>query len=218
MAFDPTTASPGQVLCEAFAGDGNVRYVLGFQDGQFPSFGWYNGSWRLAQSATALTDGNWHHLVGTYDHTANQLEIWVDKVSKATLVPGGTPPTGTETLYIARRWDNNGTVFFNGFIDEPAIYNTKLSSTRIAAHYDANAFSTAIGTRLTQTWVEPVAVASSPRLRVSQGLVEAVITDTTPALRVSQTWIEVVAERDYAGWGTHLMDESLSEAMDWVSL
>jgi len=201
-AFDGTLANPGEALVgEAFAGDGTVRYTLGFKDGdRFPTFGWYNGSWRNVKSATELTDGGWHHLVGTYDGAANQLELWVDKVSKGTLTPGGTQPGGTESLYIGRRWDNNGQVYFNGFIDEVALYSTKLSSTRIAAHYDAKALSTAIPARVTQEWVEAVAAGATNRARVSQEWVEAVVVGAQARARVSQVWIEAVVERDYAGW------------------
>lgn len=210
-AFDGSLSSPGAaIVSEAFSGDGGVRYMLGTYDGsgatRKPSFGWYNGSWRLAASSTELTDGNWHHLVGTYDGGANELELWVDGTSVATLTPGGTQPGGTENLYLGRRWDTGGSQYFNGWLDEVALYSTKLSSTRIAAHFDAyNADPTVAA--VTTAFAEAVAIDSSAGARVTTAFAEAVAVDSTPGARVTGAWVEAVVERDYAGWDVLIADD-----------
>lgn len=115
-----------------------VDFNLGFYSGAVaisaaPSVNFYNGSHLSAQSATAIDDGNWHHLVGTFDGT--NLKIYVDGVLKTSTVPGSNPSRGTQDLIIAKRWDTGGNL--NGTTADVAIYNTALSSTRITAHYNA---------------------------------------------------------------------------------
>jgi hypothetical protein len=137
VAFGNTVANAGAVVTEAYAGDGAIRYMLGFYDGsngtRTPSFGWYNGSWRLIQGS-AITDTDWHHLVGTFDGT--QLRLYVDgSLAAGPTTPGGTQPGGTEALYINRRWDSS--TQYDVFVDEVAMYASELSSTRVSAHYGA---------------------------------------------------------------------------------
>lgn len=198
VAIDPVKTSPGAaVVTESYSGDGNVRYMLGFSDGNAqtrkPSFGWYNGTWRLVQSPDSLDDGSWHHLVGTYDGGANQLELWVDGVSKGTLTPGGVQPTGTESFYVARRWDNGNDQFFTGWVDEVAMYNTKLTSTRISAHFAA-LNPPAAEMRTTMVGTDAVVTGSTPEIRLTEIFAESVIVDSTPGISLTQTFIEAVVE------------------------
>jgi RHS repeat-associated protein len=76
----------------------------------------------------------WHHVVGTYDGTYQRL--YVD----GSLVAGPTPAT-----YVANdggnitigALTNVTTNFWNGSLDEPAIYNYALSPARVMAHFMA---------------------------------------------------------------------------------
>jgi hypothetical protein len=183
-AFQGSAPGPALVT-EAFAGDGTVRYMLGFYNGSswtdFPSFGWYNGSWRLIQSATGIGNGLWHHVVGTFDGT--QLRLYVDgSLVAGPTTPGGTQPGGTETLYIGRRWDS-GTYFDDGWLDEVAMYSVALSSTQVSNHYGAR-----------NTTADP--------LRVTSVWAEAALTGIDPAVRVTGVWAEVAIEEFWHGFGT----------------
>jgi hypothetical protein len=169
------TAPGATVLGEAFSGDNNVRYSLGFYNGGTnqttlkPKFGWYNGVWREAISADDITPETWHHLVGTWNGT--QLELFVDKVSKATQATVGVPPTGIENLYIGRRHDTGSFQFFNGRIDEVAMYPFALSGARVVAHYDARTSTEAARQFGSEQW--EVSGSSSPQRQIGGLVLEA---------------------------------------------
>lgn len=184
-AFPSTLdTATGPILCEAYAGDGTVRWCLGHWDGQFrnyAAFGWYNGQWRtISDTSTPLNDDLWHHYVGTFDGTQVRLYIDGSLVAGPTTL-GGTQPGGNENLYIGRRWDSAN--YWTGWLDEIAIYSSALSSTQVGNHYAAMNLSTTIGTRVTQTVVEAVVASANPRIRATQSIVE------------------VVTDLDIAGWG-----------------
>lgn len=81
-----------------------------------------------------VDDGNWHHIALTVSGTAATL--YVDGVSRATATTSkSTYSMGTGAAYIGAA--SGTSEFFKGAMDEVAVYNTALSSTRIAAHYTA---------------------------------------------------------------------------------
>jgi hypothetical protein len=178
--------NPGEaIVTEAYAGDGTVRYMLGFYDGNTntlkPTFGWFNGAWRLAVAGSAISTDAWHHLAGTYDAAGNQLQLWVDGAAAATLTPGGTQPDGTETLYLGRRWDSGSQV--NAVVDEIAFYGYRLSSAQITSHYQAKNAALYTDLAVTSLWIE------------------AAIAGPTPDTRVTSLWIEVATEEFAHGFG-----------------
>lgn len=198
---------PGTLVSEGYEGDGNVRYVLGFDnDGASlkPAFGWYNGAWRRIASATNITAEAWHHIVGTFDGTQQRLYVDGSLVAGPT-TPGGAQPTGTETLYIARRWDTAGWTYFNGWVDEVAMYASALSSTQVSNHYGARNLLADSEHRVTQVLAE-VASPGTPERRVTQ-LVAEVGTPGTPQRQVSQLVVEVACKQDIAGWDVIMLDE-----------
>ena len=75
-----------------------------------------------------IGDNNWHHIVGVNDGT--DLKIYVDGNLEATNSGGGgTIDNDTVNLNIGRRSDNS--LFFDGKIDEVAIFNYALSERQI---------------------------------------------------------------------------------------
>ena len=104
------------------------------------------GTTSALTSTAAYNDGQWHHVVGSQGAAGTAL--YVDGVSVAT----GTQKTNTiyqgywrvggDTL---GNWPGPHTsTFFNGKLDETAVYRTALTSARIAAHYQAS--GRAVGT------------------------------------------------------------------------
>jgi large repetitive protein len=110
-----------------------ASYYLYEQNGR-PAFGVYsNGSNRVVESSTDTTPvGQWTHILGTYD--GSTLRLYANGV----LVPGGelnhsgAIQTSTGALFVGS--SNATTNFFDGRIDEVAIYGSALSGARIAAH------------------------------------------------------------------------------------
>jgi hypothetical protein len=90
-------------------------------------------------AGTAVWDGKWHHVVGTYDGAS--VRLYVD----GTEVGNGTPtnlqisyalPT-TNDLFIGTYGDLMSGHFFNGLVDEPSIYNRALSAAEVQALFAA---------------------------------------------------------------------------------
>jgi concanavalin A-like lectin/glucanase superfamily protein len=94
-----------------------------------------NGTrYRLQAPANAVAPGTVHHVVGTFDGTTQRL--YLDGRQVASAVPGiGAASVTTNALSIGS-WDGTKE-FFDGTIDEPAVYDAALSAARVAAHYAA---------------------------------------------------------------------------------
>ena len=92
----------------------------------FPSIG------GPSQSVSPST-GAWHHVVGTSDGMTQKL--YVDGALVASGTFAGNISTTSETAFIAN--GTGGSSWFNGSIDEVAIYNTVLNQQQISSHYTA---------------------------------------------------------------------------------
>ncbi len=96
----------------------------------------YAGTYGGDTAGYALSTSSVFHLVATWDGTT--LVLYVNGVSRETATPGAMtiPATGIYTS-IGATAASAPTLYFNGTIDEVAIYTTALSSTRVSAHYTA---------------------------------------------------------------------------------
>ena len=98
-----------------------------------------NSAKAAASTGTDYRDGNWHHIVGVFNPNASvaqRLAIYIDGVNVGY---GSTADTtidnDTVDLEIGRKQDN--TLFFNGSLDEAAVFNTALSSCDVKGIYEA---------------------------------------------------------------------------------
>lgn len=103
-----------------------------------------SGSTRITATSQPLyPEGSWYHVVGTYDGT--NLALYVNGQSQGSIgygtgsVNSGTmaPDTYSPLSVGSGPWSGAdlGDPFM-GVVDEVAVYNTVLSSTRIAKHYN----------------------------------------------------------------------------------
>ena len=86
-----------------------------------------------------LNDGNWHHVAFVYE-PSTKVEIFIDGVSEdqnTSNIPSSINSIAQD-LVIGRAAPATGN-FFNGSIDEVAIFNTALSASKIQQIYDATA-------------------------------------------------------------------------------
>lgn len=95
-------------------------------------------------SGATVTDGAWHHAVFTWDGTNGNLYLDGALVAGPTAL-GPNNLTAGQTVYIGAQ--NFGSIggYFNGTLDEVAIYGAALSSTRVTAHYNAGSSTTSDG-------------------------------------------------------------------------
>lgn len=128
MGFGCSQASPSNCY---------DRHIYLRTDGQL-AFGTYTGQMNIIATSSPVpyTDGQWHHVVAT--QSAAGMKLYVD----GALV-GTDPQTSAEAytgwLHVGgdNTWDNSG-VWFNGEIDEVALYLHELSPSRVLAHYQAS--------------------------------------------------------------------------------
>tara|TARA_R100001460_G_scaffold43510_1_gene79843 strand:- start:721 stop:1476 length:756 start_codon:yes stop_codon:yes gene_type:complete len=97
-----------------------------------------NGSFNIVQSS-GLTpnDGNWHHLLATYDGTTNTggLKLFVDGASPftATALSTGIRSTSSAEATIGATSGNTG-FRFEGTVDELAVWDTDQSANASAIY------------------------------------------------------------------------------------
>jgi len=93
------------------------------------------GNYRLVVSANDVADGNWHHLVATANQSTNTVDVYVDGVlASGTKTSNGSWPTvnNTDPLRIG---SDNGSLYYNGAVDEVRTYNRALSEDEILQLY-----------------------------------------------------------------------------------
>lgn len=87
---------------------------------------------RLQAPAGAVVAGRTYHVVGAYDGVAQRL--YLNGTQVATVPLTGPSSTSTGDLFLAA-WDGSSE-FFNGTIDEAAIYDNALSAAQAQKHHD----------------------------------------------------------------------------------
>jgi len=80
----------------------------------------------------------WHNILGTYDGTNVTLFFDGSQVATTTsYVPGTTSSTHGNDTTVGRRTLGGGNLYFNGLMDEVAIFNSALSASNITSIYNS---------------------------------------------------------------------------------
>ena len=98
---------------------------------------WRNppNTWGAIYQANSLRDGNWHHLVATYNKAANTMKFYLDGFLVGTDTAANlTLITSPNVPITIGGW--NGNYDWPGNVDEAAWYNRTLSQDRVLAHYN----------------------------------------------------------------------------------
>lgn len=129
-----------QILAEGDS-SGVTGYNLFLENYHYPAFIIDANTWGgcFAESSTSITDNNWHYVVGTYAGGDGTISVYVDGALKASSTCPASP-----TLYgtspqgeIGRKLSSSeGSVYFNGVIDEVRLATTALSAGWIATEYN----------------------------------------------------------------------------------
>ena len=101
---------------------GKTQFELGI-GGTFPG----------ALDPDPLSLNTWHHVVGTYNGSA--IKVYVDGSEKASTPQTGAVTLGPSPLTLASMGGTGE--FFNGRLDEAAVYNRALTATEVQRHYDS---------------------------------------------------------------------------------
>ena len=122
-AADPTTTWSHQIRMTA--------------DGKFEAYT-YTGGARSVIGTTVALPGQWYHVVATATG-GGDMKLYVDGAEEGTSVTLGALWTGGNQYRIGSSAgkDAQAMAFFDGTIDEAALYLTALDAGRIADHYNA---------------------------------------------------------------------------------
>ncbi|MFB4296090.1 LamG-like jellyroll fold domain-containing protein [Actinomadura sp. NTSP31] len=135
------SASGGKIIGYGGSASGNSssydRHLYMTNDGRVV-FGVYPGSTKTVQSAAGLNDGKWHHVAGTLDGAAG-MKLYVDGAQVAA--DGGVTSAQSYSGYWRIGGDNlsgwpnrPSSDYFNGSIDEAAVYPRALTAEQVARH------------------------------------------------------------------------------------
>ncbi len=118
------------VLCKGGV-SANRNYIMNIQDatGLFVAGFSDAGGWHAVTSKTNVADGDWHHLVGTYD--GQTCKNYVDGVLETEQQLAG-PPIMNDVLFRIGRGEGQNYPF-EGIIDEVLIANVALDENDINA-------------------------------------------------------------------------------------
>ena len=94
----------------------------------------------VVPSTASIANGAWHHVVGTYVTGTNGLKLYVDGVLQGSATVNAPTATGfwRAGYEVMSGWTGNPSdSYFEGNLEELAVYTSTLSATRVKAHYDA---------------------------------------------------------------------------------
>jgi hypothetical protein len=96
-----------------------------------------NGNGTSATSATQINDAQWHYIVAVKDESVDRIRLYVDGVKEDSAYHDYTAGFGTTTTmgigYMAYAGTPN--YFYEGALDEIALYGRALSDVEIHQHY-----------------------------------------------------------------------------------
>lgn len=85
-----------------------------------------------------ITDGKWHHVVGVWDQNGpgHEMKLYIDgRLAAYGRQPGGQDRTAATDIIIGEIFGPaNG--WYQGIMDEVAIYNTALTAAQVSNHYN----------------------------------------------------------------------------------
>ena len=82
-----------------------------------------NSGWKSFDAKTVVTDGDWHHVAGTYD--GSDFKLYLDGAVDAQVAPGTKPDNHDNFLFIGGC--DIGNYWMTGTIDEVVLYDRALS-------------------------------------------------------------------------------------------
>lgn len=82
-----------------------------------------NSGWKSFDAQTVVTDGDWHHVAGTYD--GSDFKLYLNGAVDAQVAPGTKPDNHDNFLFIGGC--DIGNYWMTGTIDEVVLYDRALS-------------------------------------------------------------------------------------------
>jgi len=132
------TDTSGYIFRASPAGVANPHIGMSISSGKLFGvvFDGSNQSSNVHQST--INDGNWHHLVVTFNGSNSVITTYVDSVANTTSVvnQGAVISTGYTAANIGRR-PSSSYLYTSGLIEEFAIWDSVLSSSNVSTIYNS---------------------------------------------------------------------------------
>ena len=147
-----TTSSKAQSILVKGDGDGAWEAgekALYMEAAGYPWFVGYDNEY-IPGTGLTINDGSWHHIVVTWDYSDGETgtaAIYVDgvKATVETSYMAKTVDNSTDKLYLGKAEAVEAQNYFDGSLDEVAVWNSALSLSEITAIYNS-------GSGLTASW------------------------------------------------------------------
>jgi hypothetical protein len=120
-------------LPAALVNKGFYQYQLGIVNNRWRGSVFFAGVLYDVVAPKTIMPGQWYHIAMTRSGTT--LTLYVNGVAVATTTAPTGPSDLTSGIMAFGRRSSASADFFNGFLDEIAVYNKALSAAQIAAHY-----------------------------------------------------------------------------------
>jgi hypothetical protein len=117
----------------------NVNLTLGAANGSSNlKIGFFNGSWFTSTTGYTPIQGQWTHVVGTYN--GQNLQLFIDgvRIDSTSVTAGLTGGLNTNGYSIGKSW--GGDYWFNGSIATVRIYNRALTSDEVLQNFNATKY------------------------------------------------------------------------------
>jgi hypothetical protein len=134
-----STCAGNQVVVGRDDSSTSLHWWIGCRDGGGANFRLTdaNGHSAGARGTTDLTDGVWHHVVSVRDASASEIRIYVDGTQEDSESVAYSAGFGSPTAALNLGWLNlYPYYYFDGVLDELALYDRALSPDEIGQHYD----------------------------------------------------------------------------------
>lgn len=123
--YQSSTPNGSALIAEKYNSGQNFYFAISFGSasssfGAIPCFfAQLGGNMIHISHDTSLSNNQWHHIA-VCRHTGN-VKLYVNGISSSSgkLYTNNIPLD--DEIYIGKRWDNSGSPFFNGYIDEVRI-------------------------------------------------------------------------------------------------
>jgi PKD repeat protein len=136
--FNTTTNSGGKIIgfgdrnTRTSSSNNHDRHVYMTTNGRL-SFGVSSGGQRVVSSTDTYNDGEWHHVAASLSSAGMALYVDGELVGSRADTTSARNYNGYWKVGGDAGWSGGGT-FFNGRIDEVAVYPTALSADQVANH------------------------------------------------------------------------------------
>jgi hypothetical protein len=132
--LNPTRSPLGRIVSNGWPG--NIGYgwgILTDNGMRFTTYGIFDYDSHISQ---VPQDGAWHYVVVVFDST-NTANFYIDGKQTDSIPASAPAKPAALDLMIGRNPASTAEEFFNGSIDEVAIYNVELTDAQISAHFKA---------------------------------------------------------------------------------